>query len=118
MTIWNNGNAPTLNDVKPNGLQRITETPMNMIDPISRRAVSLQQTNDVSDGAIHINSVLAEKNKLTNDDHAKVEQDENSVTLKVIIDDRVPDDCVLIQSAHPAQINLGASFGSIRIAKN
>ncbi len=110
--------APTLNDVKPNGLQRITETPMNMIDPISRRAVSLQQTNDVSDGAIHINSVLAEKNKLTNDDHAKVEQDENSVTLKVIIDDRVPDDCVLIQSAHPAQINLGASFGSIRIAKN
>ena len=109
---------PTSIDIKSNGLQRITETPMNMIDPISRRAVSLQQTNDVSDGAIHINSVLAKKNKLANDDHAKVEQDENSVTLKVIIDDRVPDDCVLIQSAHPAQINLGASFGSIRIAKN
>ncbi|MCZ6803518.1 MAG: NADH-quinone oxidoreductase subunit NuoG [Proteobacteria bacterium] len=109
---------PTAIKIDSNGMQRITETPMNMIDSISRRAVSLQQTNDVSDGAIHINSVLAEKNNLANDDHAKVEQDDNSVTLKVIIDDRVPDDCVLIQSAHPAQINLGASFGSIRIAKN
>ncbi len=101
-----------------NGIQRITETPMNMIDPISRRAVSLQKTDDVSDGAIHINSALAAKNKLTNDDSANVEQDESSATLKVIIDDRVPDDCVLIQSAHPAQISLGASFGEIRISKS
>ncbi|MBL1141060.1 MAG: NADH-quinone oxidoreductase subunit G [Proteobacteria bacterium] len=101
-----------------NGLQRITETPMNMIDSISRRADSLQKTSDVSDGAIHINSALAEKNKLANDDSAKVEQDDNSVTLKVIIDERVADDCVLIQSAHPEQINLGASFGEIRIAKS
>ncbi len=103
---------------RSNDLQRITETPMNMIDTISRRAVSLQQTSDVSDGALHINSVLASKNKLSNDDNAKVEQDENSVTLKVMIDDRVPDDCALIQSAHPEQINLGAAFGSIRIAKS
>jgi NADH-quinone oxidoreductase subunit G len=102
---------------RSNDLQRITETPMNMIDAISRRAVSLQQTSDVSDGALHLNSILAAKNKLTNDDSAKIEQDENSVTLKVFIDDRLPDDCVLIQSAHPEQINLGAAFGSIRIAK-
>jgi len=101
-----------------NGLQRITETPMNMIDAICRRAVSLQKTKDVSDGAIHINSSLSAKTKLTNDDSAKVEQDESSVTLKVVIDDRVADDCVLIQSAHPEQINLGASFGTIRIAKS
>jgi NADH-quinone oxidoreductase subunit G len=101
-----------------NGLQRITETPMNMIDVICRRATSLQKTSDISDGAIHINSSLADKNKLTQDDSAKVEQDENSVTLKVIIDNRVPDDCVLIQSAHPDQINLGAAFGSLRISKS
>ena len=101
-----------------NGLQRITETPMNMIDSISRRAVSLQQTKDVSDGAIHINSALAEKSKLVNDDSAKVEQDESSVILKVIIDERIADNCVLIQSAHADQIDLGASFGEIRISKS
>lgn len=109
--------SPSSLTIETDGLQRITETPMNMIDSLCRRAVSLQQTNDVSDGAIRINSVLAEKNKLSNDDNARVDQDENSAILKVIVDDRVPDDCVLIQSAHPAQVDLGASFGSIRIAK-
>jgi NADH-quinone oxidoreductase subunit G len=101
-----------------NGLQRISETPMNMIDSICRRAVSLQKTSDVSDGAIHINSTLAEKNKLSNDDIVKVEQNENSVTVNVIIDERVADDCVLIQSAHPELISLGASYGEIRISKS
>jgi NADH-quinone oxidoreductase subunit G len=102
---------------KGTGLQRITETPMNMIDSLCRRAVSLQQTDNVSDGAIHINTVLADKNNLSDSDTANVEQDDSAVNLKVIIDDRVPDDCVLIQSSHPAQINLGGSFGPIKIAK-
>jgi NADH-quinone oxidoreductase subunit G len=103
---------------RSDGIQRITETPMNMVDSICRRATSLQQTDDISDGALHINSDLAVKNKLNKDDRAKVEQDENSVTLKVIIDNRVPNDCALIQSAHPDQIDLGAAFGSIRIEKS
>ena len=105
-------------DSDASGLQRITETPMNMIDSLCRRAMSLQQTDDVSDGAIRINSKLAEKSKLANDDNAKVEQDENSITIKVVVDDRVADDCVLIQSAHPELINLGASYGEIRISKS
>ena len=60
---------------------------------------------------------MADKNNLSDADTAKVEQDDSAVNLKVVIDDRVPDDCVLIQSAHPAQVDLGASFGSIRIGK-
>jgi NADH-quinone oxidoreductase subunit G len=103
---------------KSKKLQRITETPMNMIDAICRRAVSLQKTKDISDGAIHINSALANKKKLTNNDQAKVEQGQNSVTLKVIVDDRIADDCVLIQSAHPDQIELGAAFADISIEKS
>ena len=102
---------------KKQGLQRITETPMNMIDSLTRRATSLQKTNDVADGAIHINSVLAEKNKLANADDAIVEQDKQQVTMKVIVDERVPDNCVLIQSAHPSQSELGGAFGSIKIGK-
>jgi len=109
--------APSSVKNSSNELQRISETPMNMIDSISRRAVSLQKTNDVSDGGLHINSSLAKKNKLINDDIAKIEQGDNSVALKVILDERVPDDCVLIQSAHPDQIDLGASFGVVRISK-
>ncbi|MGB1800093.1 MAG: NADH-quinone oxidoreductase subunit NuoG [Gammaproteobacteria bacterium] len=121
-TIDGNNNdawkSEALVDTATDGLQRVTETPMNMIDALCRRAVSLQQTADVSDGAIHINSMLAEKINLANDDNAKVEQDENSVTAKVVIDERVADDCVLIQSAHPELVNLGASYGEIRISKS
>ncbi len=102
---------------KKQGLQRITETPMNMIDSLTRRATSLQQTNDVADGAIHINSALAKKNKLSNADDATVEQDKQQVTMKVMVDERVPDNCVLIQSAHPSQSELGGAFGSIKIGK-
>ncbi len=102
---------------KKMGLQRITETPMNMIDSLTRRAASLQKTIDTADGAIHINSALAKKNKLTDTDNAKVEQNEEKVTMKVIIDERVPDNCVLIQSAHPNQIQLGGAFGAIKIGK-
>ncbi len=102
---------------KKQGLQRITETPMNMIDSLTRRATSLQKTNDVADGAIHINSALAKKNKLSNADDATVEQDKQQVTMKVMVDERVPDNCVLIQSAHPSQSELGGAFGSIKIGK-
>ena len=89
-----------------------------MIDSVCRRARALQSTEDVSDGAIHINTALAEKNRLSNGEQAKVEQDGSSVTLNIVIDERVPDDCVLIQSAHPDQVNLGPSFGSVRLTKN
>ncbi len=109
--------SPVAIEKKSTDLQRITETPMNMIDSLCRRAFSLQQTDNVSDGAIHINRVLADKNNLSDTDTANVEQDDSAVNLNVVIDDRVPDDCVLIQSAHPAQIDLGGSFGPIRIAK-
>lgn len=102
---------------KKQGLQRITETPMNMIDSLTRRATSLQKTNDVADGAIHINSALAKKNKLSNADDATVEQDKQQVTMKVMVDERVPDNCVLIQSAHPSQSELGGAFGLIKIGK-
>ena len=105
-------------DSNANGIQRIAEVPMNSVDSMVRRASALQQAVDVADGAIHINSALAAKNKLDNDDQAKVEQDDNSATLNVVIDERIPDDCALIQSAHPAQIDLGAAFGVIRISKH
>ncbi len=101
-----------------NGLQRITETPMNMVDAICRRAGALQSTDNISDGTIHINSTLAEKNQFHDGDRARVEQDDAYVSLNVVIDDRVPDDCILIQSAHPDQVELGPAFGTIRISKS
>ena len=62
-------------------------------------------------------SALAKKNKLSNADDATVEQNKQQVTMKVMVDERVPDNCVLIQSAHPSQSKLGGAFGPIKIGK-
>ena len=53
----------------------------------------------------------------THADDATVEQDKQQVTMKVMVDERVPDNCVLIQSAHPSQSELGGAFGLIKIGK-
>lgn len=98
------------------GLQRISDVPMNAIDPVCRRAKALQATSDVADGMLHINTITAESLKLSAGSEASVQQADASLRLPVHIDDRVPDNCVLIQSGHPDQVGLGASFGAIKVS--
>jgi len=100
------------------GLQRISAVPMNAIDPVTRRARALQQTVDIADGAAHINSVLAGKLGLVAGKSADVEQDERSIRLPVVIDDRVPDQCVLIHAAQPCHAELGPWDGEISVRKS
>ena len=63
-------------------------------------------------------AVSPTKNKLSEVDMALVYQAEKEVQMTVEIDDRVPDNCVLIQSSHPSQIELGGAFGSIKIKRS
>jgi NADH-quinone oxidoreductase subunit G len=98
-------------------LQRVTEIPMNSIDPQVRRAQALQQTADKADGAVHIHSSLAEKLGLDQDEQGHVEQDSGSVVLPVVIDDRIPASCVMIQAGQVGHTSLGAWYGDIKISK-
>jgi NADH-quinone oxidoreductase subunit G len=98
-------------------LQRVTEIPMNSIDPQVRRAQALQQTADIADGAVHINSALAEKLGLEQDEQGHVEQDSGSAVLPVVIDDRIPESCVMIQAGQVSHTSLGAWYGDIKIRK-
>ena len=89
---------------------------MNAIDSICRRAKALQATSDVADGMIHINTATAASLQLSAGSEASVQQADATIRLPVNIDDRVPDDCVLIHSGHPIQVGLGASFGAIKVS--
>ncbi|MEE8320767.1 MAG: molybdopterin-dependent oxidoreductase [Gammaproteobacteria bacterium] len=104
---------------KANGaLQRITDIPMNSIDPQVRRAQALQQTADTADGAIHINRLLAEELGLGGGDkQAYVEQDTGNAVLPVVIDDHVPERCVVIQAGQACHASLGAWNGDITLRK-
>lgn len=98
------------------GMQRISDVPMNTIDPVCRRAKALQATSDVADGKLHINTATAASLKLSAGVEASVQQADATLRLPVSIDDRVPDNCVLIHSGHPKQVGLGASFGAIKVS--
>jgi NADH-quinone oxidoreductase subunit G len=99
------------------GLQRISAVPMNAIDPVTRRAQSLQKTVDIADNAAHINSHLASKLGLAAGKPVDVEQNEHGIRLPVVIDDRVPDQCVLIHAAQSCHAELGPWYGEIEVRR-
>ncbi|NKB37405.1 MAG: NADH-quinone oxidoreductase subunit G [Gammaproteobacteria bacterium] len=99
------------------GIQRISDTPMNSSDSLVRHAKSLQETTDVGDGAVHINSKLAEQLGLLESEKVRAEQNENSLTLPLVLDDKVADGCALIHARQTETAALGAWFSDIKLGK-
>jgi len=102
--------------IDKSALQRITEIPMYSIDAMTRRAQALQETDD-SQGMIQINSSLANKLSVSAGDTVVVEQEENSISAPVMINDAVTDNCVLIQAADVNHSRLGAWHGNVSLKK-
>ena len=98
-------------------LQRVTEIPMNAIDPLTRRARALQQTSETVDNKIHISIYLAQRLNLQNGDMVKIEQDDSDVELPILIDDRIPDGCALVHAGQSCHAQLGAWAGEITLTK-
>ena len=98
-------------------LQRMTIVPMNSVDTLIRRAVSLQQTTDIADGSVHINQALAEKIGVSAQDRVKAQQEDISIELAVVIDDSVAEQTVLIHGAHTNSAQLGPWYGDISLSK-
>lgn len=102
-----------------NKLVRISEVPIYAVDPIVRRAGSLQQTKDAVATIVHVNEMLARQRSLGEEGRVNVRQEEGDwVSLPFVIDNRVPDNCVLIPSGIPGSEHLGPAFGNIEIEKD
>ena len=99
------------------GLTRIGDVPIYAVDALVRRAGALQTTSHAAEAAIAINPVLAGHLGLVDGDQARASQNSSHVVLGVIIDDRIPDDCVRVPAGLSGSIGLGASFGPIEIEK-
>ncbi len=110
---WKMPNSLTIELAK--GLQRISEMPIYSVDALVRRASALQQTQDAQiTNGVHINAKVAAQLNLA--DQVQVKQNEASVTLPLVIDDRVPDDGVLIYAGQVANLELGAWHGQIELS--
>ncbi|RKZ87067.1 MAG: NADH-quinone oxidoreductase subunit G [Candidatus Parabeggiatoa sp. nov. 1] len=114
-TAWQIPSTLTVEPAK--GLQRITEMPIYSVDALVRRAGALQHTIDAKiTERVHINTNVAAQLSLGNDSQVQVKQNGANVTLPVVIDDRVPDDGVLIYAGQVAHAQLGAWYGQIELS--
>ncbi len=98
------------------GLQRITEMSIYTTDSLVRRAPALQNTVDaqIATGA-HLNIHTANALKLNGHQQVEVMQGDNRATLAVVLDERVPDNCVLLYAGQTATMTLGAWDGTISV---
>ena len=99
------------------GLLRIGDVPLYAVDPLVRRAGSLQRTGDAASAAIRLNPAAAAKAGVIDEDQAVIVQDGNRVTLPVEIDTGVPDDCVRVSAGLPGTESLGGQFGEVTLEK-
>jgi NADH-quinone oxidoreductase subunit G len=87
---------------------RLAEVPIYAVDPIVRRAPALQKTVDNPSPAARMNAAQADKLGLAPGDNVQLATPHDAVRLELVIDDRVPDGCVLAPAGYPETAMLGA----------
>ncbi len=100
------------------GLERLGETPIYQLDPLTRRAPALQATHDgEAAAACWAHGTLIQRLGLAEDKPVKVRQGEGETVLKLRRDDRLPEDVVRVAGAHPLTSRLGPRFGTLSLEK-
>ncbi|MGH8509113.1 MAG: NADH-quinone oxidoreductase subunit NuoG [Gammaproteobacteria bacterium] len=99
------------------GLDLIRYVPAYRHDALVRRAAALQETPDAGDRRLHINPAVARRLDLVEGVNVRLQNGEGAVELPVTLDARVPDDCVLIYTAHPAFETLVAGTAPVSLQR-
>jgi NADH-quinone oxidoreductase subunit G len=99
-------------------IARIADVPMYGVDPVVRRALALQQTEDAAAGAgIKIGAGLAIKLGLEGAEEVVARQGDNEVTVALTVDQSVPDGAVWLSSASPAAASLHSAGTPIELRR-
>jgi NADH-quinone oxidoreductase subunit G len=89
-------------------LMRLAEVPIYSVDPIVRRAPALQKTVDNPPPAARMNAAQADKLGLAAGANVQLVTPQGAASLELVVDDRVPDGCVLAPSGYPETVMIGA----------
>ena len=98
-------------------LVRISEVPIYAVDALVRRASALQQTQEAQTAAAYVNRRVAAQLAIVAGQEVQASQGEARARLTVVIDERVPDGCVMIPAGLAGSATLGAAFGAIELAR-
>ena len=110
---WHTG--ASLSEPPEAHLTRVGDTPLYAVDPVVRRADALQKTSAATQAAARVNESTAKRLQLVEGMRVGVAQNGTQVTLDVVIDPRVADDCVNVHGGVPGSVGLGPSFGPVAL---
>lgn len=99
------------------GMQSIVDRPMYSGDCLVRRATSLQQVAKSRHFAIRVNQSVASKIGLSNGEQAMAKNNSIEVTLPIIIDERVPDDSVLLWAGSSGENSQNVPSSEITLSR-
>ena len=88
---------------------------MHAVDALVRRSKPLQATKDAEFRGVELSPATIERLGLVEGEPAVVRQNGGSVTLRVVADRRVPDDCAYLPAGVPATAALDVGDCSIMI---
>jgi NADH-quinone oxidoreductase subunit G len=77
-------------------INRIGVLPIYAVDSVVRRSEALQETEDALPACVIINAETAKQNKIQDEDNIVVKQNNVDLTLRVHIEDSIPDNCAVI----------------------
>ena len=99
------------------GIARIAPVPMHAVDALVRRSKPLQATKDAEFRGVGLSPATIERLGLMEGEPAVVRQNGGSVTLAVVSDSRIPDNCAYLPAGVPATVALDTGSGTIVIDK-
>ena len=99
-------------------LNRIGQLPIYATDNVVRRSPALQSTKDALAASIYINSKTLAGTKLNGSEQGMIVQSGTQATLPVVIDESVPEDCVMVPVGVVGSEQLGSSYGPVELSKS
>jgi len=99
---------------KEGKLIRIAPVPLYATDGLVRRAKALQQTEDAGSASLRLNDSLVKRLNLT-ENRANVLSNGEFLTLPYVIDERVPDNSILIDAGIRETMVLGEPYRALEI---
>jgi len=94
-------------------MQRIADVPIYFADPLVRRSPPLQKTKEALPPRAWMNARSLQKLGVIAGQQVMV----NEARVAAALDDKVPDDCVRLSTAHASTVGAGPMFGSVRVEK-
>jgi NADH-quinone oxidoreductase subunit G len=99
------------------GLERVSDVPIYLADPLVRRADALQRTRDAASPVARASSATLAALGIAPGAIVRLGQGGGSAELAIVADDGVAENCVCVSAAHAATASLGAMCGAISVER-